>query len=175
MSRDDIPVPMDLSQSLVLADSMEGDELVNSAYSHSLNASQVDLTVDGDGTGASKMIIDDEDLESDGFEDEHLAIRSNLFDGCLLDPQQLQVVKEIGEGAFSTIFLAKMSQTGELVAVKKANIQIKSRFPPEVMFCREVSENNVGLSLVYFFLFLFLLFFFFLFFFFSSVLSRSSS
>ena len=160
-SRDDLPVAMDLSQSLVVSE--EGEELVNSAYSHSLNASQVDLANESVSGDVVKMMVDDEDdvFSDQGFDDEHLenwVSRPNLFEGCLLDPQQLQVVKEIGEGAFSTIYLAKLAATGETVAVKKANIQIKSKFPPEIMFHREVRRRG-GEKFFFFFFFFFLIFF----------------
>jgi hypothetical protein len=139
---DDTAVPMDLSQSLVLGENVEGSEdLVNSAYSHSLNVSQVDFD-GGDGGDVERMDDEEELMLDEHFPDERLEEwinRPHLFEGCLLEGQQLQVVKEIGEGAFSTIYLAK-TLSGEMVAVKKANIHFKSKFPPEVMFAREVGR-----------------------------------
>jgi serine/threonine protein kinase len=142
--------PMELSQS-GLVDSMDGmalqEDLVNSAYSQSLDVSQVDLMndeVDGGARGAASMVLDDEDepgIDEAEFEDENLAAwldRPGVLEGCLLDVGQLQAVKEIGAGAFSTIYLAKYGAAGEVVAVKRSNLQLRAKFPPEVMFAREV-------------------------------------
>ena len=132
------PMQMSLSHSFEGLVLQESSDLINSAYCASLEVSANEDMAQG--------VIEDEDddviqmdLATSTDEDFSMWIdRAGLYEGIHLDIQLVNAVREIGSGAFSHIYLARVGD--DKVAVKKVNLSHATRVPvpPEVMFSREV-------------------------------------